>query len=113
MSLFNILRAQVPRSNCGAMNDRRIQYRYGDREMYRYNIGDTLVWGGGENDTGVAEAARVRVEGCGEFGACSACGLEDAWFHIILERDVITEVAPVPSESFQIPPTATYVVEEL
>jgi hypothetical protein len=71
------------------------------------------MWGGGENDTGVAEAARVRVEGGAESGACNECGFEDDWFHIILEEDVITEVVPVPSESFQFPPTATYVVEEL
>jgi hypothetical protein len=95
------------------VNDRKIQFKYGDREMYRYSIGGTLAWGGGENDGGVAGAARVRVEGNAESEAWSACGFEDDWFHIILEGDVISEVAPVPSESFQIPPTETYVVEEL
>jgi len=57
MGAFNRLLTQVECSSCHQTARRRFQFKYGERWQYDYSIGDRLVWGGGDNDTGKPEVA--------------------------------------------------------
>jgi hypothetical protein len=91
MGAFNTLLANVECASCGSMAVRPVQFKYGDTWQHKYEIGDTLRWGG--NDVGVRGAARVLVFGTAE--RCPACGAQGYEMVVVIERDVLARVEPL------------------
>ncbi|MBB2943575.1 hypothetical protein FB565_003304 [Actinoplanes lutulentus] len=88
MSAFNVVTVPADEKcpNCGNKIRRRVQFKYGARRAFEYEVGDTLRWG--VNDEGVP-AHLVRVMGYPEL--CSACGDEPEWLYDIAIRDNVIE----------------------
>jgi hypothetical protein len=48
MSSFNILITQVVCPNCGAKQQVRIQFKFGNTWQLQYKLGDKISWGGND-----------------------------------------------------------------
>lgn len=84
MGAFNTLRALAVCTFCNKESEYEIQFKYGNKRQYEYQLGDVLRWGG--NDEGVEGAKRVVVDGASS--PCKHCGKEID--HLIyIEQDVI------------------------
>jgi hypothetical protein len=84
------------------------QFKYGDRWVYEYAVGDTLKWGG--NDRGVP-ARLVKVQGYPE--PCPDCCFDpDRWYDVVLRDDVIESVTPGSGDTYSKAGDDGYVILE-
>ncbi len=106
MSAYNIL--DVVDSDSGPEAQRlQIQFKFGDAWLHRYEVGDTIAWGG--NDIGRPGLRRVFVKG-------SVVGPEGVRHYVVqIENDVITAWLPMDTHmkaQFDASPDPYIVAEE-
>jgi len=92
MGMFNILTADVACPQCGKTAEVRMQFKFGEKWLHEYRVGDQIRWGHRQDpDEGRPGLSKVAVDAIVDSEpAC--CGTED--FVVIVERDVITGVLP-------------------
>jgi hypothetical protein len=92
MGAYNEVKASANCPNCGNTVTVDVQFKYGNTNGFRYNIGDRLNWGG--NDIGVRGVQEVNVEG--EAVLCPICGYEGDWpITLRIVNDVLTHAITV------------------
>jgi len=89
MGSYNILHTTVLCSNCKNFYSGKIQFKFGNTWQFHYKLGEKITWGG--NDTGIANAPKVKVYGILEENLCPICKNvnEDNEFDILFENDII------------------------
>ncbi|GII86526.1 hypothetical protein Ssi03_45160 [Sphaerisporangium siamense] len=70
-----------------------MQFKYGELDLYSYDIGDALAWRGDQYDEGVPGMAHVYIFAIAE--PCRACGFEPEVdeYDIELRKDVVYGVS--------------------
>lgn len=106
MSAVNSLYAKITCRNCGGESRREVQFKFGDTYANKYELSDTLRWGG--NDIGHSGVRRVVVDGAAR--ACPICGDGDLDFEIWIENDRITRVEPLSGRFDFTAVNRTYIV---
>jgi predicted RNA-binding Zn-ribbon protein involved in translation (DUF1610 family) len=110
MSSFNILITQIVCPNCGAKQQVRIQFKFGDTWQLQYKLGDKISWGG--NDVGSPDLINVKAYGIAESLTCTSCK-EDSIpeeYDIFISNSIITSVSPIQRISDYIEGNGEYVI---
>lgn len=92
MSAFNTVKGSTTCPNCGRSAEFEVQFKYGNTWQLSYRMGDRLRWGG--NDIGAPGRKHVLVEGIG--GSCPHCGMDNLDFDVVIKKDRLVEIKPVP-----------------
>ncbi|MCW3467936.1 hypothetical protein [Chitinophaga nivalis] len=97
MGSFNTLIAEILCPDCGKKHDANIQFKFGDTWQFRYQIGETIKWGG--NDIGSANLMEVKVYGIIESMICPHCNKENIAeeYDILVKEDILVKVSPIES----------------
>jgi hypothetical protein len=88
VSIYNYLQVTARCPHCGAESNVDAEFRFGLRELTRYQVGDRLTWEG----KGVRTPAHRPENGDYRGDAyveCPVCG-KDYWLNVLVTHDVIT-----------------------
>jgi hypothetical protein len=88
MSAFNILITTQKCDSCGQINERPIQFKYGELWQYKYHIGDKLKWS--VKNTEEPKHKEVVVYGISE--KCPNCNAEGIEYEILILNGKIASV---------------------
>ena len=90
MGFFNELIATVRCSNCKALYEDAIQFKFGHTRQLRYRLGDKLQWQKA-NDIGEPGMKKVKVYGIAGMIKCPVCAESDecSEYDIFVEDDVL------------------------
>jgi hypothetical protein len=92
---FNILLAAVTCPNCQQKSQAQIQFKFGDTWQFKYNIGDTITWGG--NQIGNPDLRKVKAYGIIESTVCPLCNRNSLpeEYDIFITDSVVKSVSPI------------------
>jgi hypothetical protein len=86
---FNTITGEAACPVCKQISVFRIQFKYGDKWQYEYLPGDTLKWGGNDEERGGAKHALVK--GISE-DPCPHCHSDDLIFLILIEENKLKAI---------------------
>jgi hypothetical protein len=101
MGLYNILIVEhYACPSCGHSRTVDIQFKFGNKRLHEYTLGDTLIWKSNENDQG--RPGHELVVARGIANGCASCPdpAESEYFHILIRNDVIVDAQPASDEKY-------------